>query len=348
MEVEEVIPEPAYCETIAKSQETAYRHKKQTGGAGQFADVRLIVAPAPRGTGFAFSEVVKGGAVPRNYIPAVETGARDAMERGPLGFPVVDVSVTLTDGQAHAVDSSDMAFRIAGRQGTKEALKSAGAGPAPAGVQGHDPRAGDVHRRPRAHRLLALRPGPRLRHRSLAPPAGSATTPSSPAARSPASPTTSAPRRKGWAGSSRPSTTTRSCTARPPTASSPSARRSPPDARQAGSNSATSSTSPGGSRAIDPSRRIRGLDGAGLAAPMVDDHALVTIDDQVVVQARHPEVAAELGVHVHGAGRGRQDLDHDDGIDDGVRVTGKLGGRSGRRRRERRPTHRRCGGRRRR
>ena len=127
MEVEEVIPEPAYCETIAKSQETAYRHKKQTGGAGQFADVRLIVAPAPRGTGFAFSEVVKGGAVPRNYIPAVETGARDAMERGPLGFPVVDVSVTLTDGQAHAVDSSDMAFRIAGRQGTKEALKSAGA-----------------------------------------------------------------------------------------------------------------------------------------------------------------------------------------------------------------------------
>jgi elongation factor G len=84
------------------------------------------VAPGERGAGFAFSEVVKGGAVPRNYIPAVENGARDAMERGPLGFPVVDVSVTLTDGQAHAVDSSDMAFRIAGRQGTKEALKAAG------------------------------------------------------------------------------------------------------------------------------------------------------------------------------------------------------------------------------
>ena len=125
MEVEEVVPEPAYCETISKGQETAYRHKKQTGGAGQFADVKLVVAPGERGAGFAFAEVVKGGAVPRNYIPAVETGARDAMERGPLGFPVVDVAVTLTDGQAHAVDSSDMAFRIAGRQGTKEALKAA-------------------------------------------------------------------------------------------------------------------------------------------------------------------------------------------------------------------------------
>ena len=126
MEVEEVMPGAAYRESIAKTQENAYRHKKQTGGAGQFADVKLIVAPGARGAGFTFSEVVKGGAVPRNYIPAVEQGAQDAMERGPLGFPVVDVAVTLTDGQAHAVDSSDMAFRIAGRQGTREALKAAG------------------------------------------------------------------------------------------------------------------------------------------------------------------------------------------------------------------------------
>ena len=126
MDVDEVMPGAAYRETITRSQETAYRHKKQTGGAGQFADVKLVVAPAPRGAGFAFSEVVKGGAVPRNYIPAVEQGAGDALERGPLGFPVVDVAVTLTDGQAHAVDSSDMAFRIAGRQGTREALKAAG------------------------------------------------------------------------------------------------------------------------------------------------------------------------------------------------------------------------------
>ena len=126
MEVEEVAPSPAYRETIARSHETAYRHKKQTGGAGQFADVRLVAAPGARGSGFTFAEVVKGGAVPRNYIPAVEQGAHDAMERGPLGFPVVDVEVTLTDGQHHPVDSSDMAFRIAGRQGTREALKSAG------------------------------------------------------------------------------------------------------------------------------------------------------------------------------------------------------------------------------
>ncbi len=126
MDVEEVAPSPEYRETVSRSQETAYRHKKQTGGAGQFADVRLIVAPGPRGSGFGFAEVVKGGAVPRNYIPAVENGARDAMERGPLGFPVLDVAVTLTDGQHHPVDSSDMAFRIAGRQGTREALKAAG------------------------------------------------------------------------------------------------------------------------------------------------------------------------------------------------------------------------------
>jgi elongation factor G len=126
MEVEEVPPSPAYRETISKSQDTAYRHKKQTGGAGQFADVKLTVAPAARGAGFGFADVVKGGSVPRNYIPAVEAGARDATERGPLGFEVVDISVTLTDGQAHSVDSSDMAFRIAGRQGTREALKAAG------------------------------------------------------------------------------------------------------------------------------------------------------------------------------------------------------------------------------
>ena len=126
LEVEDHDPSPAYRESIQKSHDIAYRHKKQTGGAGQFADVKLKVAPAPRGAGFAFDETVKGGAVPRNYIPAVEAGARDAMERGPLGFPVLDVAVTLTDGLAHAVDSSDMAFRIAGRRGVGEALEAAG------------------------------------------------------------------------------------------------------------------------------------------------------------------------------------------------------------------------------
>ncbi len=126
MEVEEVAPGAAYCETVSKTQETAYRHKKQTGGAGQFADVKLTVAPGARGSGFTFAEVVKGGAVPRNYIPAVEQGARDSMARGPLGFPVLDVTVTLTDGLHHPVDSSEMAFRIAGRQGVREAMKAAG------------------------------------------------------------------------------------------------------------------------------------------------------------------------------------------------------------------------------
>ncbi|MEL6317296.1 MAG: hypothetical protein AAFR16_06610 [Pseudomonadota bacterium] len=115
----------AYRETITRAVNTHYRHKKQSGGAGQFADVRLTVAPGSRGDGFVFSETVKGGAVPRNFIPAVEAGARDATARGPLGFPVLDVSVTLTDGQHHSVDSSDMAFRIAGRQGVAEALAEA-------------------------------------------------------------------------------------------------------------------------------------------------------------------------------------------------------------------------------
>jgi elongation factor G len=125
IDVEEQPTAAAYRETISKPQDTAYRHKKQTGGAGQFADVKLTVAPAERGAGFVFAEVVKGGSVPKNYIPAVEQGARDALDTGPLGFPVVDVAVTLSDGMAHAVDSSEMAFRIAGRQGVREALKAA-------------------------------------------------------------------------------------------------------------------------------------------------------------------------------------------------------------------------------
>lgn len=125
----EVTEEPlvsVYRETISRPASVHYRHRKQTGGAGQFADVRLTVEPAARGAGFSFSEVVKGGAVPRNFIPAVEAGAREAMQHGPLGFPVVDVSVTLTDGQHHSVDSSDHAFRTAARMGVAQALSEAG------------------------------------------------------------------------------------------------------------------------------------------------------------------------------------------------------------------------------
>ncbi len=116
-----------YRETITRTVAAHYRHKKQSGGSGQFADVSVSVRPGFRGSGFQFEDTVKGGAVPRNHIPAVEAGARDAIADGPLGFPVVDVIVTLTDGRSHSVDSSDLAFRIAGRHAVAEAL--AGAAP---------------------------------------------------------------------------------------------------------------------------------------------------------------------------------------------------------------------------
>ena len=124
--VETRSPQVAWRETISGRAEVRYRHRKQTGGAGQFADVALTIAPLPRGEGFQFNDTVKGGAVPRNYIPSVAEGARDAMHRGPLGFPVIDISVTLSDGKHHAVDSSDHAFRTAGRMGTREGLTQAG------------------------------------------------------------------------------------------------------------------------------------------------------------------------------------------------------------------------------
>ena len=98
------------------------RHRKQGGGHGQFGDVVISVAPLPRGSGFAFDEKVVGGAVPRQFIPSVEIGVRDYLRQGPLGFPVVDVSVTLMDGSYHSVDSSDMAFRQAARIAMQEAM----------------------------------------------------------------------------------------------------------------------------------------------------------------------------------------------------------------------------------
>jgi elongation factor G len=115
-------PAIGYQETIRKSIAQRGRHKKQSGGHGQFGDVVLEVMPMPRGAGFAFYEKVVGGAVPRNYIGAVEEGVVDGLLRGPLGFPVIDVQVTLTDGSYHSVDSSDQAFRTAARIGVTEAL----------------------------------------------------------------------------------------------------------------------------------------------------------------------------------------------------------------------------------
>jgi elongation factor G len=116
-------PSIGYRETIRKPISAQRgRHKKQSGGHGQFGDVVIDVKPLPRGSGFAFEEKITGGAVPRNYIPSVEEGVIDALKHGPLGFQVVDVAVALVDGSYHAVDSSDMAFRIAGRIGINEAL----------------------------------------------------------------------------------------------------------------------------------------------------------------------------------------------------------------------------------
>jgi elongation factor G len=119
-------PQVGYRETIKKPVlNVRGRHKKQSGGHGQFGDVVIDVKPLPRGSGFQFKEVITGGAVPRNYIPSVEEGVIDAIKHGPLGFPVVDLAVTLTDGSYHAVDSSDMAFRLAGRLGINDALPQA-------------------------------------------------------------------------------------------------------------------------------------------------------------------------------------------------------------------------------
>ncbi|CAL8970288.1 Elongation factor G [Rhodoplanes serenus] len=115
-------PSVGYRETIRKPITQRGRHKKQSGGHGQFGDVVLEIKPLPRSSGFEFTERITGGVVPRNYIPAVEEGVKDALEEGPLGFPVVDVAVTLIDGSYHTVDSSDMAFRTAGRIGINEAL----------------------------------------------------------------------------------------------------------------------------------------------------------------------------------------------------------------------------------
>ena len=126
MEIVSSPPQVPYMETIRGSTSQHARHKKQSGGHGEFGDVHLDIKPLPRGTGFAFSDTVTGGAVPKQYIPAVEIGVREYLKRGPLGFPVVDVAVTLTDGQFHTVDSSDMAFRKAAAQGMREGMPKCG------------------------------------------------------------------------------------------------------------------------------------------------------------------------------------------------------------------------------
>lgn len=115
VQVERQVRRVPYKETIRKGVEVRGRHKKQSGGHGQFGDVVIDIQPLARGEGFRFAEKVTGGAVPKQFFPSVEIGVKDYLQHGPLGFPVVDVAVTLLDGSYHTVDSSDMAFRQAGR-----------------------------------------------------------------------------------------------------------------------------------------------------------------------------------------------------------------------------------------
>ena len=125
VEVKSHTPTVGYRESIRKPVTQKGRHKKQSGGHGQFGDVIIEVKPLPRGSGFLFEEKIHGGSVPRQWIPAVEEGVREAMAKGPLGFQVVDCAVSLVDGSYHSVDSSELAFRLAGRIAMQEALANA-------------------------------------------------------------------------------------------------------------------------------------------------------------------------------------------------------------------------------
>ncbi|MGB3682699.1 MAG: elongation factor G [Rubrobacteraceae bacterium] len=117
-------PKIPFLETITGSAQAQGRYKKQTGGRGQFGDCRIEVSPLPRGSGFEFENAIVGGAIPRQFIPAVEKGVREAMAEGPIaGCPVVDVKVRLFDGSFHSVDSSEMAFKVAGSLAFKSAME---------------------------------------------------------------------------------------------------------------------------------------------------------------------------------------------------------------------------------
>ncbi len=120
-------PQVAYRETVSHMAEIDYTHKKQTGGAGQFARVKMIIEPEEIGKGFSFESKIVGGAIPKEYIPGVEKGIQSVMDSGPLaGFPVIDFKVTLIDGAFHDVDSSVMAFELCARAAMREGLKKAG------------------------------------------------------------------------------------------------------------------------------------------------------------------------------------------------------------------------------
>ncbi len=125
-EIELQTPKVAYKETVNGSSKVEYRHKKQTGGHGQFAHVMLEIAPLPRGSGFEFEQKVVGGAVPREYIPSVEKGCRKALADGVIaGYPIVDLRASLFDGSFHPVDSSGVSFEIAGGHALSDGIKLA-------------------------------------------------------------------------------------------------------------------------------------------------------------------------------------------------------------------------------
>ena len=126
VEIEIGEPRIPYKETIIGKTKAQGKYKKQTGGRGQYGDTWLEIEPLPRGNGFEFVNKIVGGAIPRNYIPSVEKGIREAMPGGVIaGYPVVDVKVTLFDGSYHEVDSSDLAFKIAASMGFKKAFQDA-------------------------------------------------------------------------------------------------------------------------------------------------------------------------------------------------------------------------------
>lgn len=121
-------PQVSYRETIERSSEAECKYVKQTGGRGQYGHVKIRIEPKERGTGFEFINEIKGGVIPREYIPAVEKGVREAMEKGVIaGYPLVDMRVTLYDGSFHEVDSSELAFKIAGSMALQDGAKKAGA-----------------------------------------------------------------------------------------------------------------------------------------------------------------------------------------------------------------------------
>jgi elongation factor G len=124
--LETALPSIAYRETITAAAEGHHRHKKQTGGAGQFGEVYLRIEPLPRGAGFEFASAVVGGSIPYQYIPAVETGARQVMASGAnYGYPMQDIKVTVYDGKHHAVDSKEIAFVQAGKKAFLDAISKA-------------------------------------------------------------------------------------------------------------------------------------------------------------------------------------------------------------------------------